>query len=222
MRNVVDLDSVRELLIYVDNCRAVEMGTTRGENIPGPVMFGCGREATINLMIKHIIKGDYNDEGALKAWRKVFDFTAQVYTRIEGNPTSDNGSYGPFNVATRNEATRQYVETFRADWHNTAVAELSDKLLMKALPGIYYIAEGEIYPTWQIAPENVTDRQWKKIGMAYQKLNRELLDRAAKLQDEGKNHHFIRCVWQRVVFKEIDVFMRRFIAARQSKLKHTA
>ena len=106
-----DEDAIRELLLFFRNCRAVYIGTTRGENVPGPVLTGKGLKQMEHCICNHIIKGEYTDEDAEKGISNVVDFAAKIYNRIFG---AGNG-FGCFSVDTRREAARRYVEDNKSD-----------------------------------------------------------------------------------------------------------
>ena len=61
-----DEHAIADLLIFADNCRAVYMGTTWNENVPGSIITGPGLEGMIECIKKHIIRGNGSIERAEK------------------------------------------------------------------------------------------------------------------------------------------------------------
>jgi len=182
---VVDRDAVRELIIFAERCRAVYCGNTLNENIPGPVIGGAGLERMVECILKHITKGDYTDEGAVKGMRRVFDFAAKVYCRLY----ADAGFL--FSPSTRNAAAVEYVESHCSDWHCTAVVQLAESLLYRRG---FYDKNGDFFA----AADEASDRDVKRAARIYGSLSVELAGKARGAQAAGENHVFYRVVLQKV------------------------
>ena len=197
----VDSEAVRELLVFSENCEAVYCGNTYRKNIPGAVISGAGLECAENCIKKHIIKGDYCDEGAVKALRRVFDFAVKVYCLIY----ADAGFTFPASV--RQAAAVKYTEDHREEWHEAAVYQLRDALLYRA--GIFD-APGE----WFAASDEATDNEIRKAACVYWRLSGDLLARACAVQERGGNHTFFRCVWQSVRVK-LETWLYKAVQARR-------
>lgn len=199
----VDREAVRELILFAENSEAVYCGNTYHKNIPGVPFTGAGMECSENCIKKHIIKGDYCDDGAVKALRRVFDFAAKVYCRIY----ADAGFTFPASV--RQAAAVKYTEDHRGEWHEAAVYQYRETLLYRA--GMID-ASGEWFAT---ADDETTDNEIHKAARAYRRISDALIKRAAEIQEAGGNHVFYRCVLQ-VVQREIERWMFTAVNARRS------
>lgn len=204
MKNqAIDLDAVRDLILFAENSEAVYRGNTYKKNVPGAVISGAGLYAMRESVIKHIIKGDYSDENAVKGFRRVFDFAAKVYARC----FCSNGF--AFNTATRKSAAVEYVNTRREELHGDAVVAMRDSLLYKA--GLFD-ESGEWFAT---ADDETTDNEIRKAARAYHRISDALLKRAAEVQEACGNHIFFRCVLQ-AVQRKIEAWMFTAVNARRS------
>ena len=179
-----DEDAIREITLFAENCRAVYIGSTCQENIPGAPIWGAGLEAMENCITKHICKGDYTPENAAAGMKRVFDFAAKVYDRIFGGGAA-------FDAASRREAARRYVVDHERDWHYCAVHAFKDAMLKTTTRGLYV-------NSWNVAPEEATDNQLRRVLRAWDKAYRACIEEAKKRQENGENHVFIRDCWIKI------------------------
>ena len=112
-----DEHAIADLLIFADNCRAVYMGTTWNENVPGSIITGPGLEGMIECIKKHIIRGNGSIERAEKGIYNVLSFAAKVYYRL----FCDCESCNVFPAALRREAAHRYVAAHYSDWEHEAL-----------------------------------------------------------------------------------------------------
>ena len=119
-QNHVNFDehAITDLLLFADNSRAVYMGTTWKENVPGDIITGPGLERMIECIKKHIRRGDGSPARAEFGIYAVLTFAAKIYYRLFAD--WDNEKCNFFPAALRREAARRYVAAHYSDWEQEA------------------------------------------------------------------------------------------------------
>ena len=138
-----------------------------------------------HCICNHIIKGEYTDEDAEKGIRNVVDFAAKIYNRIFGS----GDGFGCFSVDTRREVARRYVENKRKDWHYCASYEMRDRVLTRALKGMYSSGGN-----WSIEPGAASDNDLRRVLRCHGKMKAEFFRRFNSA--DCCNPAFFRRVWQ--------------------------
>ena len=111
----IDEHAIVDLLLFADNSRAVYVGTTWQENVPGAIITGPGLERMIECIKRHIRRGDGSVERAEKGIFSVLTFAAKVYNRLFSSQDCN-----VFPAALRREAARRYVAAHYSDWEREA------------------------------------------------------------------------------------------------------